>query len=191
MPTTTLLAILLSLQPFSGDSETTDQREARLGIVSDAISGMSERASCTGSFAKDEGCSRVWDGSPKELAMLLVTIGYHETHFSKRIHEGRCLVGECDGGAARGLWQLHQSSLCPWKAWSQITDASPKATRLGAYSAAAVLGLGARKCKGSIEGAISIYATGSSCTWKGAKARMSFFKNLMSKEDPELVEGVK
>lgn len=40
---------------------------------------------------------------------LLLAIGAHESGFRKRIAEGHCKRGECDGGRAWGLWQVHKS----------------------------------------------------------------------------------
>jgi hypothetical protein len=46
--------------------------------------------------------------NPDEAAFLLAW-GDAETHYSLRIHEGRCFRWECDRGRARGPWQLHRN----------------------------------------------------------------------------------
>lgn len=46
---------------------------------------------------------------PREWAALLLTIGYHESTFSLRIHRGECKPYECDRGRARSAWQLHKN----------------------------------------------------------------------------------
>jgi hypothetical protein len=58
---------------------------------------------------------------PREWAALLLTIGYHESTFSLRIHRGDCHTkkGECDAGRARSGWQLHRN-LFTAPVWDQL-----------------------------------------------------------------------
>jgi hypothetical protein len=56
---------------------------------------------------------------PREWAALLLTIGYHESTFSLRIHRGECKPHECDKGRARSAWQLHKN-LFTAPVWDQL-----------------------------------------------------------------------
>jgi hypothetical protein len=56
---------------------------------------------------------------PREWAALLLTIGYHESTFSLRIHRGQCKPHECDRGKARSAWQLHKN-LYTAPIWDQL-----------------------------------------------------------------------
>jgi len=56
---------------------------------------------------------------PREWAALLLTVGYHESTFSLRIHRGDCKPHECDSGRARSSWQLHRN-LFTAPVWDQL-----------------------------------------------------------------------
>lgn len=60
-----------------------------------------------------------WPLGEKSLAALLITVGYHESAFALHVHEGRCRPWECDGGRARGPWQLH-SNRYTRTVWDQL-----------------------------------------------------------------------
>jgi hypothetical protein len=175
---TILLKILLSFQAAYGDHESAEQREARMSIIADAVVDASEHATCSGVYEGDVGCEVIWHGDVAALEALLVTLAGFESNFSRRIHEGHCLPGECDSGHAKSLWQLHAGELVPMSVWSEIGAATTESTALAAYSAAKVLGYSADRCGGSIEGAISMYATGSTCHWAGAAKRARAFEKI-------------
>ncbi len=46
----------------------------------------------------------------RQWAALLLAIGSHESAFRSRIARSECRKGECDGGRAWGVWQIHRSS---------------------------------------------------------------------------------
>lgn len=179
--TQVLLAILLSLPRFHADTETAVEREERLTTIARSIHEASERATCAGAYDAPE-CERLWPGSTKELETLLVTQGFMESRFAQRVHEGRCQVriGECDGGRARSVWQLQASGLVPREAWVNLEGTSYERTRAAAWYAIQVL-YRARNACGSIEGAISRYATGRSCRWTPAKKRVDFYRRLLAR----------
>ena len=52
--------------------------------------------------------------------------------------------------------------------------------RIAAYEAARALSRGRNYCK-SIQGAISLYATGRTCRWEGAEKRARFVTRLMGR----------
>jgi hypothetical protein len=70
---------------------------------------------------------------PREWAALLLTIGYHESTFSLRIHRGECKPHECDRGKARSAWQLHKN-LYTAPIWDQLHGIEHTAVQVRAAS---------------------------------------------------------
>lgn len=84
-----VLALLLAIAPAVEDrGETREAREERLRPWAEAIAAATS--------------------NPIE-ARALVVLGTAETHWGSRILAGDCSLDHCDGGRARGAWQLH-----PW-----------------------------------------------------------------------------
>lgn len=118
---------------------------------------------------------------PREWAALLLTIGYHESTFSLRIHRGECKPHECDRGRARSAWQLHKN-LFTAPIWDQLhgiehtalqvraaSDALKRAyftcSRSGApWLQATLNGYAGRRCGGS---------------WPGLELRSATFNRLL------------
>ncbi len=103
-----ILAVLLSRPESHTDVDRTPEaREARLAPVARAVSNAAKTL--------DE-------------AAILVALGEHETHYAEHVLAGHCdqmPEGErCDGGKARGPWQLHKEA-CQ-AAWV-LPDSSPEA----------------------------------------------------------------
>jgi hypothetical protein len=78
---------------FTDKDEPDEEREARLAALASVIEGATKNRT--------------------ERAALIV-IAWHETHFARYVHEGRCSDGprgkyECDSGRARGLFQIHNA----------------------------------------------------------------------------------
>lgn len=172
-----LLAAALSLRAWHGDTETTEERSDRLTIIAEAISEASREATCTPPRADD--CIPVWFGERRELAFLLLTQAHFETHLARHVHEGRCRVarGECDGGRAVSLWQLHAGPQLSRERWQSLIGAEREPTERAAYEAARALGRAKNHC-GTTHGAIALYATGKSCTWDDANRRAAFARRL-------------
>jgi len=157
-----ILALLLAYPRHAEDAaEPALARVGRLADHADSIALVSLAATCQGPW-RDTECRRRWRGSPVSLAALLARTAYEETGLSARIHRGECRPGECDGGAARG------------PLWERI-DASPEGTLAGAWAATLIYSGAAWYCRDSEDwraGAVSAYATGSSCAWSGAPDRV-------------------
>lgn len=160
-----IFAMLMTLAPYAGDIETEKERAVRLSVIAKAIETSSTTIK--------------WSGSQRELATLLIVQGWSESRFAKHVHEGKCRVkqGECDAGRAVSPWQLHAGYSFRRAEWKSAEGADLKATTVAAKRAAQVLSRGRNFCK-SIQGAISLYATGASCRWKGAASRLSLFRRL-------------
>ena len=173
-----LLALLLSLPRFKEDTETAEEREQRLTVVSVAIERAAQRATCSGEY-EVEGCTRVWSKSARELRMALVTAGTFESHFAQRIHAGHCKPYECDFGRAHSPWQLHRSSFISDEDWTVMHASTQSATDLAAWHAAGALAR-ASGCPGNV-GMFSRYMSGGSCTWKGGASRAAFYEKLLKR----------
>lgn len=175
-----LLAAALTLRAWHGDLETPEERSDRLTLIAEAISDASAEATCTPP-AKDD-CVPVWSGERRELAFLLLAQAHFETHLARHVHEGRCRVtaGECDGGRAVSLWQLHAGPQLSRERWQSLIGAGKDPTQRAAFEAAKALGRAKNHC-GTTRGAIALYATGKSCTWEGANERAALARRLSEK----------
>lgn len=193
-----LLAAAMAFPAWHGDKESTEDREARLGVIAQAIDEAVAHATCrdqkkqgTDSAArasaaeegKPEQCKRLWHGSPRELGFLLLGQAFFETRLALHVHAGQCRVeiGECDSGRAISLWQLQSGYHLPVERWRRLSGTDLESTRDAAVEAARALGRGRNFCNGSLEGAVASYATGKSCQWKGAAQRIRFVRKMMSR----------
>jgi hypothetical protein len=196
-----ILLALLSKDPHSKDIETWQQREARMEIMADAVVSAVNVATCT---EQPSDCRRIWPGSPKELAMSLVTLAHYESNFAQHIHEGRCNLakGECDARRVPvmnewGKAQRVARSISPWQIqkfdipddeWTKISS-GVEGTSLAAWHAARRLSSAYRSC-GGYEGAFARYATGRSCDWAGAAPRVRTLESFMSLSEDTLRKRV-
>lgn len=176
--TAAILAALLAGGPaYEERSEPPAVRVERLRGYAIAINDAVKRAIC---YGRTE-CTPVWAGPPETLAALLIVKAKEESGLLGRIAEGRCRRNECDAMVVRGkvvhrsigLWQL-QAGYVPQEEWEKL----PGNVRLQAWHAARVLGRGYDYCKGSVTGAVSIYATGKTCKWSGAAPRVRRAKKI-------------
>lgn len=183
MTTELVLAMLLMLPPAYVDRDE-EGRQERMGVIADAVSQATERASCSGEYASEKKCVAIWHGEPKQLAALLVTKGWHESRFAKNVHEGRCKKDECDPKmwrgvlvhAARSPWQFQRTSYAS-DLWKHTKGAGLGATRNAAFVAARILSEGKKRCRSNY-GALAFYGI-QQCQWKGARRRYSTFVKLM------------
>ncbi len=124
---------------------------------------------------------------PREWAALLLTVGYHESTFSLRIHRGECKPRECDSGRARSGWQLHRN-LFTAPVWDQLigvehTDvqvrAADEALRRAYWTCA-------RSGQPWLLGTLNAYA-GRRCgdmSWGGLGARVATWTRLTGARAP-------
>lgn len=146
-----ILTAIASLPTFHedvGDKFVAQKRE-QAQLIANAISRAAENA-------------QGWPGSKRELATLLLTVAWHETRLSLRIHDGRCKPFECDHGRARGLWQLHTHASLPRDRWLTVAGLDEQSTLNGAAEAALALTRSRHMCRqrGSdwVASTISAYA---------------------------------
>lgn len=180
-----LLAAVLSFPSWHGDDEPADDRDARLETIVQAIDLAAAEAVCAGPREPEDQkseCVPLWNGTRRELSFLLLTQAFFETRLALHVHQGKCRshLGECDSGKATSLWQLQAGGHLPKARWQQLAGTSLEATTAAALEAARALGRGRNYC-GSVEGAVSLYATGRTCKWEPAKKRVRFMKRLMAR----------
>ncbi|HET9958094.1 MAG TPA: hypothetical protein VFQ61_26545, partial [Polyangiaceae bacterium] len=118
----------------------SEQKRIQAETIATAIAEVAEKA-------------QGWPGTPRELASLLLTVAWHETRLSLRIHEGNCRPFECDHGRARGLWQLHMHASLPRERWLTVAGLDPDSTRAAAQEAARALIRSRRMCMSVSRGA--------------------------------------
>lgn len=118
--------------------------------------------------------------APREWAALLLTIGYHESTFSLRIHRGECKPHECDRGKARSAWQLHKN-LYTAPLWDQLHGIEH--TQVQVRAASDALKRAYFTCSRSgvpwLRATLNGYA-GRRCSaeWPGLEQRVSTFNRL-------------
>lgn len=160
-----VLAAMLSLAPYTADrAATPDEREALLTPLAYEISMVAR--------------------TPSEGA-LLVAVAFHESGFARYVLEGRCKDGppgqRCDGGKARGVFQLHAAT-CP--AAYALPEGSRGSLRAEATCALSLLRWGGQQCREHaltpVLGGLSMYA-GRGCRWAGAERRAKTAAGLLAK----------
>ena len=126
---------------------------------------------------------------PREWAALLLTIGYHESTFSLRIHRGECKPYECDRGKARSAWQLHKN-LFTAPVWDQLHGLEHTTVQVRAASEA--LKRAYFTCNRSgvpwLQATLNGYA-GRRCgaEWPGLDQRAATFNRLLRVSSPRKV----
>lgn len=156
-----LLSAIAALPTFHEDvsPELSQQKEAQAQMIATAVTQAVDEASG-------------WPSSKQELAALMVTIAWHETKFSLRIHDGRCKPLECDKGRARGLWQLQAHRSLPKERWLLVAGLNPDATRVAAREAATALVRSRRMCGVATRGGDWVGATIAAYAGRGCGGRL-------------------
>jgi hypothetical protein len=181
----TLLLVLLGLRAHHLDHEEPEARQERLGIIAEAVSDASLRATCSEPYASQE-CKPLWPLGPLDLGVLLVTQAYLESTLAKNVHEGNCRSYECDPirtaqlgpirHRARSLWQIHR--IGPVEAeWEGMQGSDLQSTTAAAWAAAKLLSRGYRACS-SIAGAVTRFAGVEGCQWSEAPKRARMYTAL-------------
>lgn len=173
-----VLAAIQVLPTFHEDvgAAFAERKRQQAMVIADAVAEVASKA-------------HGWPGSPRELAMLMLTVAWHETRFSLRIHEGNCRPFECDQGRARGLWQLHAQASIPRERWLGLAGLDLEATRNSAQEAARALIRSRRMCLSKIHGSDWIAPTLAAYAGRGcggqlpdAAQRVRTFRHLLSVE---------
>ena len=184
-----ILAVALTLPAYSGDQETPNQRLERVSVIARAVDKASAKATCAHKLPEGSPrCRRVWPGSQRELAALLLTQAWHESRLAEHVHADRCGPLECDRGFAKSLWQVHASGNLPKARWLTIGGTDQESTDRAAKAATRYLAGARARCGRMTRGTgadwaaytIAGYATGNECTWKGAKGRAATMRRLLA-----------
>ena len=174
--TTYLLTAIASLPIFHEDvgEKFATQKHDQAQMIASAIEKAVEQ-------------STEWPDSPRELAALMLTVAWHETRLSLRIHDGLCKPHECDNGRARGLWQLHVHRSLPRERWLQVAGFPPENTTRAAQEAAIALVRSRRMCAVATRGRDWLGATltayaGGGCGGRlpDVKARIKTYRRLLT-----------
>lgn len=176
-----IAAQVASLPLWHQDSDEEEEHRAwRIDNVARGVALAADLATCTGDWRDEEDCEPAWPVERKlELVGALISQGWWESRYAQHVHEGRCRVhiGECDGGKARSPWQIQTSALVTDVEWYDMLGAGEEPTEIAARCAARILAVGLKRC-GSLEGAISSYATGRTCKWSKAADRVRHARRM-------------
>lgn len=127
-----ILSVLSSLPVFHEDVGSSD-KSSQLEEVASAVYQTSIRVR--------------WGGDRRELAALLLTIAWHETRLSLRIHAGDCKPLECDRGRSLSLFQLQARSLSNPVFWPALRVRTPESTLFSALEAGRALSRSRNLCR--------------------------------------------
>lgn len=190
------MAMPMAQYPKGTDPEDQVARDRRFQIIAEAVNTVVRNATCQ-DVEPEKKCVAWWPSDQGDrLAAMLVTLAWYESKFMLRIHESRCNSDECDsftmaggqiGHRARSLWQVHFNPYVVSKQdWEGLRGSSLEATTKAATAAARVLVAGRAGCargrsKGWEYGAVSAYATGSSCKWSGASDRVKTYRGVLKR----------
>lgn len=162
-----VLSALLALSPAWEDREEVGRAD-RLSMIADAIAHAAD--------------------NDREIAAALITTGWWESRYSRRIHAGRCGRMECDAvhdirgrvvaHRARSPWQVQASAVVPYGLWRRARGLTPEATQAGADAAATALRWARARCKTRL-GMLALYATGKRCRWAPAHDRARMVDRIM------------
>lgn len=146
-----IFAELLRQPRHFTDTESAEERYARMGVISISIDRATKRAACEGGTAD---CKPIFSDR-RSMAALLIAKAKFETGFSELVHKGHCEQMprgmRCDAdrmGVARahGPWQEWRSSVFPASDWDDMNSSTQEATDLAAWHATKVLSGGTKRC---------------------------------------------
>jgi hypothetical protein len=124
---------------------------------------------------------------PRELAAVLVALGWHESKFALRIAEGRCKPWECDRGKARGIFQIHRRDAMSDAQWDALLGTGTEPTLASTREIARRVIAARKRCR-SLEArqdwAAGVFSSlaGRGCIgeFKGRAERVRVFRRLLA-----------
>lgn len=160
-----ILVALSTLPATYGEGEEPEEREARLGRIAAAI--------------EDASTDPNWPGTRLELAAALVTKAWWESGLALRVH--RAGPRKDKSGFSISLWSLHSWRLVPHSEWKTLGGL--EGTEQSAKVAARVLSFARERCGATRRNwafaTFSLYATGRTCSWKGARDRVWTYRRVL------------
>lgn len=148
--TATLNALML-MTPHKTDTESVDERRARMTTIASALDIATRKAACQ---TDEAPCKPIL--SDRRLATaLLLGKGHFESDFAEYVHEGRCTDGpigaRCDSDRygvprAHGPWQQWRISVYPQTDWDDMVGSDLVSTTLAAEHALELLAGSLHRC---------------------------------------------
>lgn len=131
-----LYSMLSALQPNHMDTESPTMRDDRMMTIAYSIAEATRHATCTGEYQTD-WCKPISTFEPDEHAMYLFTAGQFESGYAQHIHEDKCRIrkGECDGGLAKSLFQVHATGAVSRELWRKTGGVDRDSTGASAWAA--------------------------------------------------------
>lgn len=170
------------------------QDEGHIALVASSIHRAAHTlTTCTPTIGEDgeeKACRPLWVWGRTELVAALLTMGYWESRFLRRIGDGQCRKWECDAyklpdgriaHRARGFYQVQLTGgidLAEWKGMLGAT--SEQAQYTAALVSGRMLARHRHRCK-TREGMIAGYARGNVCVWNRAGNRVLFMGRTHAK----------
>jgi hypothetical protein len=192
-----LFRLIIELPASTHTPESPELREERTRVIATAVADAADALTCRG--ATD--CKRRWPGSSTELALVLTTIAWHESHFDRAVHAGECKPNQCDPlrradgtvirHQAASLWQIHMSPVVPAGVWEHLAGVNAESTGLAAANAARIAARGRAMCeyqhrRDKIDwrlATFSAYATSSLCSRPGMLERVATLARFTKKAE--------
>lgn len=163
--------------------------EDHLDTVALAIAHAADNLTTCTPTAEKPDCTPEWTWGRTELVASLITMGYWESRFIRRIGAGNCHKWECDATKmpdgriihrARGFYQVQQSGLVKPHQWRNMVGITYDAQLTAAEVSGRIMSRNRARCN-SRSGMISAYARGIGCTWPGAGVRELFLRRVLDK----------
>lgn len=142
---------LMMMHPHKTDTESLDERSARMQVLARSMESAVNAASC---FGLPSPCKPIL--SDRRLGMaLLLGKGHFESDFAEYVHSGHCELGpvgaRCDAdkngdARAHGPWQQWRMSVYPVADWYEMVGVTEQATSLAAAHALELLAGSLHRC---------------------------------------------
>jgi hypothetical protein len=168
--TFTWLLTVLGLLPVCAEDRADENKGAQLVMVADSI--------------RHASTYKRWPGTRRELALLLFTVGHHESAFSMRIGRGEYRKGESDpdrNGVARAhsFYQLHLAATSTKDRWEAARTDIYVSAEEAARALTRARYLCAKPGEDWVAGTISAFA-GRRCDakWAGLGERVATYRRL-------------
>jgi len=188
-------AHLVSLPLWWEDArlEKPEDRKERLDIVADTQLDVAYELTCTGVYDTPE-CEPQFHSDYRKLVGLIITAGFWETRYARRIQLGDCkkkgekmpLGGvasrnECDSGRARSVYQVQKNGAYPEELWDNALGLDWQSHRDAAMAAGLTFSHAWKKCYGNHGdyGVWGAYAIGKCATVEKGVARARSYRKRM------------
>jgi len=199
---TASLGVMNTLEPWWDDrKEDPKERQDRFTQLTQAQWDVVDELTCTGSYANADDhqesdgplCVVQFPGKKEHLVTMLMTAGFWESRFSRRIQAGDCKEGECDGGRARSVYQVQNNGTFPSELWENAEGLDWDSTRSATKASALTLSAAYRACAKThrtnvVRAVFSAYARGTCTTNIHGVKRSSWYDRRLALLNKNLEE---